>query len=69
MILQLPVACFLLFNPDIVPLPLELFTQSIHFILLIIEIVTGFFTIHIIADYQVKVFKNKILMDDNKKIN
>uniref|UniRef100_A0A0N5C3G4 Transmembrane protein 17B n=1 Tax=Strongyloides papillosus TaxID=174720 RepID=A0A0N5C3G4_STREA len=69
LILQLPVSCFLLFNSDIIPLPLEIFTQSIHFTLLLVEVITGFFTIHTMADHQVKVFKNKILMDDNKKDN
>uniref|UniRef100_A0A0N4ZNT3 Transmembrane domain-containing protein n=1 Tax=Parastrongyloides trichosuri TaxID=131310 RepID=A0A0N4ZNT3_PARTI len=66
-ILQLPVVCFLLFNGDLILLPLEIFTQSIHFILLMIEIVTGFYTIRLIADHQVKIFKEKILMDDSKK--
>uniref|UniRef100_A0AC35UDW8 ATPase n=1 Tax=Rhabditophanes sp. KR3021 TaxID=114890 RepID=A0AC35UDW8_9BILA len=67
LILQLPTSAFLLFNFDIIQLPLEIPTLTIHLILIILELILSLFTIKKIGDYQVKKFMAKILAEDVKK--
>ncbi|KAK0421374.1 hypothetical protein QR680_015205 [Steinernema hermaphroditum] len=66
LILQMPIAIFLLSNEEIVPLPLERFAYIVHLIFLLIQIFAGFFMIKNLADSQVAKFRQKA-MDDEKE--
>uniref|UniRef100_A0A915AP55 Transmembrane protein 17B n=1 Tax=Parascaris univalens TaxID=6257 RepID=A0A915AP55_PARUN len=64
-ILQLPILIFLSVNEDIIPLPLERSVYIIHAAFLLVEIVSGFFVIRRIANYQMTKFKQRVLEEDD----
>ncbi|XGW18796.1 hypothetical protein V3C99_002970 [Haemonchus contortus] len=60
MVLQLPIVLFLLLNPAAIPVPFEIIMLSIHFVFLIVEIVTSFLTMKVMSAQQIKLFKSII---------
>nr|CDJ83508.1 Protein of unknown function domain containing protein [Haemonchus contortus] len=60
MVLQLPIVLFLLLNPAAIPVPFEIIMLSIHFLFLIVEIVTSFLTMKVMSAQQIKLFKSII---------
>ncbi|KAE9553607.1 hypothetical protein FO519_003202 [Halicephalobus sp. NKZ332] len=60
LILQIPICCFLILNPEIYPLPFERCLLTIHLVFLLVEAWTSFFLVRSLADYQVQKFKATI---------
>uniref|UniRef100_A0A7E4ZXL2 Transmembrane protein n=1 Tax=Panagrellus redivivus TaxID=6233 RepID=A0A7E4ZXL2_PANRE len=65
LILQIPICTFLVSNPEIRPLPLELFLLSAHLIFLLIEVISAFMLVRSLADYQIQRFKTQIAEDND----
>ncbi|TKR67519.1 hypothetical protein L596_023664 [Steinernema carpocapsae] len=67
LILQLPIAIFLLSNEEIIPLPLERFAYIVHLLFLLVQILCGFFMIKQLADSQVAKFKRRALEEEEEE--